>query len=333
MNPSQTKANRLLQIEALLLAHPEGLTQADIARRLGVNRSTINRYIPELPGHIYIDDLDGGKWKVDRQANLINVRFNLHEALAVHLASCLLATALDRQNPHAAAALRKLSVALERLAPLISAHMNQSADLIDENSQRQDANYLRSLEVLTAAWAEGRKVLVWHRKDHNEPARQYTFCPYDIEPSSVGRSTYAIGLREPPGAIRTFKIERIERVELLKDTYEIPAEFQPSQLLADAWGIWFTETEPVEVVLKFNQRVAQRLGETRWHRSEQVTKQADGSLLWRACIAEPQEMMPWIRGWGADVEVLSPVELREQLMAQVNLLAHVYGGNRGLSAD
>ena len=34
----------------------EGLAQAEIARRLGVNRSTINRYAPDLPGHIYIEN-------------------------------------------------------------------------------------------------------------------------------------------------------------------------------------------------------------------------------------------------------------------------------------
>lgn len=321
MNPSETKANRLLQIEALLLAHPQGLTQAEIARRLGVHRSTINRYVPDLPGHIYIDDLDGGKWKIDRAANLVNVRFNLHEALAVHLAARLLATSIDRQNPHAAAALRKLAVALERLAPHISAHMCQSADQIDESSQRQDANYLRSLEVLTTAWAEERKVQVWHRKSQDEPANQYVFCPYDIEPSAVGRSSYAIGWREPPGALRTFKIERIERVELLGERYQIPPQFAPGELLADAWGIWYTEAEPVEVVLKFSPSVAQRLGETRWHRSEQVTALADGSLLWRACVAAPQEMLPWIRGWGADREVLTPEILRTQIAEESKRMA------------
>ena len=47
-NPSQTKASRLIQIEALLLAHSEGLTQAEIARRLNVNRSTILRYMADI---------------------------------------------------------------------------------------------------------------------------------------------------------------------------------------------------------------------------------------------------------------------------------------------
>jgi CRISPR-associated endonuclease/helicase Cas3 len=119
MERAQNKASRLIQIENLLLAYPEGLTQAELARRLQVDRSTINRYLVDLPKHIYIED--DGRLRLDRTADLINVRLNLHETLAVHLASRLLATRMDRQNPHAAAALRKLGSAMERWAPRISA--------------------------------------------------------------------------------------------------------------------------------------------------------------------------------------------------------------------
>jgi CRISPR-associated endonuclease/helicase Cas3 len=50
----------------------------------------------------------------------------------------------------------------------------------------------------------------------------------------------------------------------------------------------------------------------------------DGSLLWRAQVAEPLEMMPWIRGWGADVEVLEPENLREAIEKEVHGLMDVY---------
>jgi predicted DNA-binding transcriptional regulator YafY len=40
MERSDSKAERLLQLEQLLLAFPEGLHKAQIARRLGVHRST-----------------------------------------------------------------------------------------------------------------------------------------------------------------------------------------------------------------------------------------------------------------------------------------------------
>jgi len=167
-------------------------------------------------------------------------------------------------------------------------------------------------------------VHLWHRHESGR-VHEYDFAPYFIEPYAVGQTTHAIGWREPPGAVRTFKIERIQRIEMTAQPYTVPDSFDPRGLLADAWGIWYTESEPVEVVLRFHPRVAHRVRETRWHQSEQVEEQPDGSLIWRAQVAEPQEMVPWVRGWGADVEVLEPPELRERTMGEARRLARAYG--------
>ena len=35
-------------------------------------------------------------------------------------------------------------------------------------------------------------------------------------------------------------------------------------------------------------------------------------------------MLPWIRGWGADVEVVRPVELRNEIKAHVASMATMY---------
>ena len=324
MSRAENKADRLLQIEALLLAHPEGLTQAEVARRLDVNRSTVNRYFRDMPNQFPYYENEDGRLFIDRQSYLVNVRLGLHEAMAVHLAARLLATRMDRQNPHAASALRKLGLALERLAPRISHHVLQSADVMDEASQRHDPVYLQALERLTVAWAEQRKAQVWHRKETNEPVQMHIFSPYFIEPYAVGQSTFVIGYSDTRKALRTFKIERIERVEALHEHYEIPESFDPRDLLADAWGIWYSENEPVEVVLKFHPKVARRVLETRWHRSEKTEELLDGSILWRAKVAEPKEMLYWIRGWGADVEVVEPHGLREAVWDEAQRLMVIY---------
>jgi predicted DNA-binding transcriptional regulator YafY len=47
----------------------------------------------------------------------------------------------------------------------------------------------------------------------------------------------------------------------------------------------------------------------------------DGTLIWRAFIAEPREMLPWIRGWGADVEVIVPMELRKSIAQELRRAA------------
>ena len=87
----------------------------------------------------------------------------------------------------------------------------------------------------------------------------------------------------------------------------------------------------MEVVLRFHPRVAGRVRETRWHHSEQVEEQPDGYVLWRARVAEPQEMLPWVRGWGADAEMLEPGEVRERMMGEARRLAGMYGWEAGRS--
>jgi CRISPR-associated endonuclease/helicase Cas3 len=42
-------------------------------------------------------------------------------------------------------------------------------------------------------------------------------------------------------------------------------------------------------------------------------------------VAEPLEMYPWIRGWGADVEILEPAELRERFRGEVERMKEIYG--------
>ena len=323
MSRAENKADRLLKMEALLLSHPEGLSQAEIARRLNVDRSVIHRNLNDFQKIYPTIVHDDGRISLDRSAYLLKVAFSLHEAMAVHLAARLLATRMDKHNPHAASALRKLGIALERLAPRISSHVKKSADVMDEANQRQDPNFLRTLEILTLAWAEERVTRVWHRKETGQ-ITEYLFSPYFIEPYAIGQAVHVIGYREPPGALRTLKVERIERIELTLQKYSIPEDFDSAELFKYAWGIWFTEEKPVEVVLKFSPRVAHRVGETRWHRTEQVERLNDGSLLWRALIAEPQEMMPWIGGWGADCEVIEPQSVRQKIIEETQSLYRLY---------
>ncbi len=325
MTSLETKADRLLQIETLLLDHRDGLTIPEIAERLGVHRSTVWRY--QDAGSLARRGMrmdEDGRLKLDRKAYQVQVRFNLHEAMAIHLAIRLLATRLDRRNPHAASAVRKLGQSLAGSSPAISRHLQRSADGMDGPEQWTDVHYTQALECLTEAWAASRRVHLWYFSERAGAVKEYTFSPYFLEPYAVGQSTYVIGLWEEGQKLRTFKVERIEKAELLAEGYTIPEDFDPAAQLADAWGIWGSAKEPVEVVLRFSPRVSRRVQESRWHRSQEVEAQPDGWLIWRARVAEPREMMPWIKGWGAEVEVLQPEEMRRAMAAEAARLSALY---------
>ena len=70
MNRALTKAERLLQLEALLISHTEGLRKAQIATRLGVARSTAGRYVTALTDLVPIVEEDDGRLWIDRSRYL-----------------------------------------------------------------------------------------------------------------------------------------------------------------------------------------------------------------------------------------------------------------------
>lgn len=299
------KVARLEAIEHLLLQNRDGLTISEIARHIGVNRSTVWRYVNDgdLPAKYYEVGPDK-RIRILTEHLHFNIKLDLNEALAIYLAVRLFSTRMDRHNPSAATAIRKISQKIEGIAAPISEAMARSANRADGEDQIQDRDYIEVLKILTRAWASLRQVRLVYASDSSGEDHEYTFCPYFIEPYAIGQTTYAIGRRVPAGDMRTFKIERIRSACLLPEHYQIPADFDIDAYLADAWGIWTCPGEPAEVVLRFSARVAQRVLETRWHRSQKCEQQADGSVIWQARIAEPREMMPWIRGWGEDVEIL-----------------------------
>lgn len=317
----ENKSMRLAQIEALLLDHPAGLTQAELARRLGVHRSTIQRNLADMSSPVYEEH---GRIFIDRESYLVNLNLSLHEAFSLHLAGRFMSNCIDRRNPHIASALRKLGISLDKLAPLISQHIRDSANNFDDSSKRDDPHYQQVLEKMTIAWAEERKVQIWYCGANNDLIKEYVFCPYFVEVGAIGQAIYVIGQIEPQREKRTFKIDRVVRIELLKEAYSIPPDFDPQALLHQAWGIWFTEADPVRVKLRFSNQVAQRVMETRWHLTEQTVLEDDGSLTWSASISEPREMFPWIRGWGSDVEVIEPPELRDKMKYEILEMADIY---------
>jgi hypothetical protein len=230
----------------------------------------------------------------------------------------------DRFNPHAAAALRKLGSSLKLFAPTIAAQIVSEADRMDGSQVRHDPAYLVVTETLTHGWSEGRLVELVHHSVHRNADLPYTFAVYLILPYAVGQSVQVIGKCTGEDHLRTFRIDRILRATLTEEPFEVPSDLNIGKVLGAAWGIWYSDAEPVEVVLQFSAQVAHRVRESVWHSSQELTDLPGGQLIWRAQIAEPREMFPWIRGWGADVEVLAPAELRQRMVEEVRAMAERY---------
>jgi CRISPR-associated endonuclease/helicase Cas3 len=289
-----------------------------------VHRSTAARYVTELGSYLPITEDDNGLVGINRDSYLSHIRLTIHESLSLYLASRLMADRMDRFNPHSASALRKLGQSLQEFSPTIAGHIVTEAEKLEGSRARRDPVYLSVLETLTRGWSESRTVKVLHHSVHRDADDVYLFDVYLIVPYAVGQTVQAIGQCAGETHLRTLRVDRIVNAELTPETCSVPQDDRIAHILENAWGIWYSDAEPVDVELRFSANVAHRVRETVWHSSQVLTDLPGGRLLWRAHISEPREMFPWIRGWGADVEVLAPAELRQRIAEEAKKMTQLY---------
>jgi predicted DNA-binding transcriptional regulator YafY len=312
-------------MEQLLLQHPTGLRQADLARILGVHRSTVSRLVPALTELFPIVEEDDGRLTIDRSRYLSRMKITLDEAMAIYLGARLLYRHSDLQNPHVESAVFKLADAIHGVAPHLADDVAATARSMSDDSSSKSAAYIRALEALTRALAERRWVTVRYQPLTAPKPTTARFAPYLLEPYGPGFSTYAIGLRDPPVRVFTLKVERMVNVRLEPETFEVPANHDHAELLRNTWGIWRPDEDgPVEVVLRFSAAVAARVRESRWHKSETIQSDDAGGVIWRGVVGDVLEISPWIRGWGKEVEVLAPAALRESIADDARAAAAQY---------
>lgn len=328
MERSAKRSTRLIELAEFLTAQRKPTPIHALAERFGLHRSTIHRMLVEIEGELEVPVRReaGGVW-IDPDDYQFSVRLNLNEAMAVFLAARLLARYSDKPNPHAVKALQKLSRALRKTAPRVSEHISRTSTKLDRPMTDVAQDYLRVLETLTRAWADRTRVTLYYR---DEPDVPRPFDVYFIEPSAVGYLTYVIGMDWHRKDDRTFAIERIARVTPSLTTYEIPANFDPLQKLAGAWGVNWGKGEVTEVVLHFSAgRAASRVRETNWHESQVIEDLPDGSCQMRIAVGSAQEMKPWIRQWGPDCVVVSPPSLRAEIAEDMRRAGEGYFTEKG----
>lgn len=317
------KAARYLKIAMILRDHPDGISAEDLGKRIGVSKRTIYRDIDAMTMDAGLPIwADSGKFGLEGEAFLPPLALTLHEATTLYLAARMLAKTSDEHDTELIGAFVKLA---QILPTVLAEHVRATVDAFATTPENPE--FTRVFRVLAEAWAGRRVVEIEYDSGVYDPtkgSRRTRVQPLFIEPSALTHALYLIGLDESRGAKRTFKVERIRSASLTPQTFEPPEGFAAASELLRAWDV-IADEEPIDVVIRFSPAVAKRAAETRWHPSQEIEGQADGSLLWRGRVAGSREIRIWILGWGADAEVLQPVSLRDDVAAELARAASLYG--------
>jgi predicted DNA-binding transcriptional regulator YafY len=319
--PFDRRLARLDDIERRLAQTPNGLTTGQLARHYRVDPSTIYRDFSLLESRGAGLFQDKRRWYLDHRRALYSIKFTQHELVALYVAARLLVRYSDELNNHVSSLLAKLADVLRTRSPLVSDHISEAAIVAEEKPLHPD--FIQAFETIGRGWIESRKIRFIYDSYNKNERTQRTFCPYFIEPTGIAFSLYVIGWDELRSAVRTFKLDRIHDAELLDERFDRPPASQLRDELSSAWGIW-SDGESIKVVLRFTPRVARRIHESSWHPSQQIEDLPDGSCIFTAHIGSLVEFTPWVRQWGADVEVLGPPDLRASIIHDLETQLRTY---------
>lgn len=322
MSRGLNRANRLQEMERLYFLR--AYSDSEMGEHFGVDRTVIfkDRIEMETEGGLPFSEEERGRYRIDRQRYLSNIRVSLPEALALYLPARRAARQTLSAQPHVASALEKLALALKQ--PMTERLVKAANIILKQTAQSER---VAIMETVTRAWVEQIPLRLAYQGLHGHKPLNYTIQPYLIEPALWSDGAYVIGPSDVHGEVAIFKLERIVSASLGTGTFALPENFDEQELLKYAWGVWRGEGEPVWVKLRFAPGdAARRVKETIWHPQQKpFVDMPDGGCIWEAQVSEPREMIPWIRGWGSDVEVLEPKELRDIIQAEIRRMVRRYG--------
>ncbi len=322
----EVKERRKERIWMLIRQH-NGISQKELSKLSSIENRTVYNYLDELEyeGKVY---KEGVLWfeQAFQETKLRQFEMSPEETYTLYLAARLFVKQLDKRNEYAETALYRLAEVLKSDVP-VSPDIQKAAQQL---ARREDQpGYQDSFQKLIQAYLRRNRVKLTYKPLWGQ-SFETTFAIYLIEPSAIGFSTYLIGHSALVDDLRVYKLDRVESVAVLRDEqpYSIPSDFPGLAIFDKAWSI-ITGEETTRVVLRFSDKVAQRVLETNWHPSQGYDwdKEKEGYLRWWVDIADTTDIFPWIRGWGQDVEVLAPDTLRESLKIQVKHLAQTYNLN------
>ena len=175
-------------------------------------------------------------------------------------------------------------------------------------------------ETVTSAIRLSRKLQVHYQSPGKEPSIRILDPYHSVR---FEGDWYVVAFCHNRQEIRTFSFARMLNAKLMPDTFEIPVNFDFHKLSGSHFGIHWSDDE-IKVKILFNKKVAGYLKERKWHPSQRIEENSDGSAVLSLTVNHLLELKRWILSWGSMAHVLEPQSLIEDLKQTIAEMNNIY---------
>ena len=303
---------------ALLVDTPNPVSRSTLEQELECSRATVKRIIQEMK--LYFNapleyDRERNGYYYDTRAGqtfeLPGVWFNESELHALLTTQQL----LEQLQPGLLGS--HLKPIKERVEKLLAAGQHDSSEIAKRvRILRMSGRRMSSEQFQTVAGAllqRKRLAIRYHGRGNDIETRR------EISPQRLThyRDNWYLDARcHQRNALRSFAVDRLREAKALGKRAKDIAEKELDAHFASGYGI-FAGKPNYTAVLHFTPQRARWVAEEQWHPQQQGRILENGGYELRIPYSDPRELVMDALKHGAEVEVISPPELRELIHKQL----------------
>ena len=323
--------------------HP--MSQAELTKRLGVNRSTVSRSLGDLLADseyshvcsVHVDrelDEDGEEINPDKRSYHGKVYYK-HEFTNAELRWLTDGILFSRNVPHA-----QRDELIRKLIDLGNKQFRKTRSMANvrrlSGDEPMNKDLFRNIETINKAIEEGRKistVYCYLGPDFTlEPSKAASHGPQILNPYAMivrNGFYFLICNNDVYNTITNYRIDRMTEVTITEDAVKPVRELEGfrsgldlQEYMSRNINMAFGEPERVTFIAK--PRAVREIIDA-FGRGVQFTRRADGDL---DCVVHVPEydMERWVLQWGDIVTVTGPDTLLAKLKSYSEILAKKYAG-------
>jgi predicted DNA-binding transcriptional regulator YafY len=320
VRPDDERLSRLARLFLIYntLASGECLSGGDLASRCGVSTRTLRRDLEALgeAGALVVYDRGRRAYVLEHPLECWQVELAFDDLLAL----ALVQGAVLCGSPHEALARRAFEKLLRHLPRSLREEALSVQGVVEPGSATQrDYAAAPWTEILGAA-ARQETLEVHYYSLRSDRCSWRRIDPYAL---TMPRGyLQMVGFCHQRRQVLTFALDGVRGLRGTGQRFDKPPGFSLSRWMENSLGT--LRGEPRDIVVRFGPSLARWARRRRW--TFRHTWEADGdALILRGTVSGLEEIRSQLLSWGANVEVLEPLELREQMRAEAQAMAALYG--------
>ncbi|PVY79145.1 putative DNA-binding transcriptional regulator YafY [Tamilnaduibacter salinus] len=185
--------------------------------------------------------------------------------------------------------------------------------------QRRDTDDRIFDPVAEATLRSDRLVIDYNSRSGNG-AREREISPQRL--LHYRSNWYLLAFCHQSDALRLFSLDRIRKVQATDGTAEPVSPEELDAFTSGGFGI-FGGTPTATAHIRFTPHAARWVAEEQWH-PDQTSEWREGWYHLWVPYSQPTELVMDVLKFGADAEVIGPMDLREMVAGKVRALAKIY---------